>query len=453
MSVDSWHRRLGMALKLCCSVKPSLTAINQQRNLVHSRPVERYRHDVILSWLAKFTFLMPAVMPLPIPTDCPDDSALQEKLMTINVVQIVRVRHSSAFWSVMAAAIGVLIAASITGCKKETARTPSPRPVRTVTIDTRADGETLSFTGQIRAKDQVNLAFRIDGRMIEREPAVGDVIAAGQVVATLDSQHEQNSLRAAQANLAAAQATLTQARLSFGRQHELVKNGWTPRAKFEEAEEALHTSEAQVESAKAQLRIAQDQLGYTVLRADNAGVVTSTGADAGEVVRAGQMIVQLAGTTKLDAVFDVPEQVVRSGPRDPVVELALSDDPQVHATGYVRVIAPQADSATRTFQVKVGINNPPEGMKLGATVTGRIKLHAPEGVTLPASALTQGDSHPAVWVVDRQTETVLLRPVDVMRYDPASIVISHGLEKGDVVVTAGGQMLRPGQKVRLLGDG
>ena len=252
---------------------------------------------------------------------------------------------------------------------------------------------------------------------------------------------------------ASAQASSTQARLAFGRQQELLKNGWTSRAKFDDAQEALRTTEAQVESAQAQLRIAQDRLGYTVLRADGPGAVTATGADAGEVVKAGQTIVQLAGQARLDAVFDIPEQLIRTGPRDPVVELALSDDPHVRTTGYVRQVAPQADSATRTFQVKVGINNAPQSMRLGATITGRIKLPAPEGIEVPASALTEGDRRPAVWVVDRQSQTVSLRTVDIVRYDPASVVISRGLEKGDVVVTAGVQMLRPGQKVRLLGDG
>lgn len=347
----------------------------------------------------------------------------------------------------------LLVAASVAACNKKAARTPEPRPVRTVTVELPAHGATVSFTGQIRAKDQVNLAFRLDGRMIERQVSVGDVITAGQVVARLDSQNEQNALRSAEAQLASAQATLTQARLAFGRQQELLKNGWTPRARFDDAQEALRTAEAQVDSVQAQLRIAQDRLGYTILHADSPGAVTATGADAGEVVKAGQMIVQLAGQGKLDAVFDIPEQLIRTGPRDPVVELALSDDPQVHATGYVRQVAPQADSATRTFQVKVGINNPPEGMRLGSTVTGRINLAAPEGVEVPASALTEGSGRPAVWVVDRQSQTVSLRPVDVLRHDLASVVISQGLEMGDVVVTAGVQMLRPGQKVRLLGDG
>src|SRR4029453_4799894 len=375
--------------------------------------------------------------------------------MSINIVpaDVLPVRRSGRFRTVMVSAALILIAASVAGCSKKVVRTPDPRPVRTVTVESQADGETVSFTGQIRAQDQVNLAFRIDGRMIERQVSLGDVIAAGHVVANLDSQNEKKSLRAAQANLAPAQATLTQARLAFGRQQELLKGGWTSRAKFDDAQEALRTAEAQVDSAQAQLRIAADRLGYTVLRADSPGAVTATGADAGEGGKGGQTIVQLAGRAKRGARFCIPQQLIRTGPRDPAVVLALSDAAQVQATGYVRQVAPQADSNTRTFQVKVGINNPPEGMKLGSTVTGRIKLAAPAGVAVPASALTEGNGHPAVWLVDRQTETVSLRPVDVLRYEPAGVVISRGLEKGDVVVPAGVQMLRPGQKVRLLGDG
>jgi RND family efflux transporter MFP subunit len=163
------------------------------------------------------------------------------------------------------------------------------------------------------------------------------------------------------------------------------------------------------------------------------------------------MVVQLAQQGGRDAVFDVPEELIRTGPRDPLVELTLTNDPQVRATGRVREVSPQADAATRTFQVKVGIVNPPEAMRLGSTLTGRIKLSAPPGLQVPASALTQADGRPAVWVVDPQSQTVSLRNVDVLRYDPASVVISQGLETGELVVTAGVQTLHPGQKVRLLG--
>ena len=348
-------------------------------------------------------------------------------------------------------AVVLIAAAALTGCDKPAPPPAQARPVRTVTVEHRAEGETVSLTGQVRAKDQVSLAFRLDGRMIERPVNVGDVLTAGQIVAELDPQNQQNSLRSAQASRASAEAVLAQSRLAFWRQQELLKDGWTPKAKFDEAEQNLKTAQAQVDSAQAQLRIAQDQLSYTTLFADAPGAVTAKGAEPGEVVRAGQMIVQVARQGGRDAVFDVPEQLIRTGPRDPVVEIALTDDPKITATGRVREVAPQADSATRTYQVKVGIINAPEAMRLGATVTGSIKLSAPPGVEVPASALTEANERPAVWVVDPQSETVSLRNVDVLRHDPATVVISQGLETGEIVVIAGVQTLHPGQKVRLLG--
>jgi RND family efflux transporter MFP subunit len=345
----------------------------------------------------------------------------------------------------------VLIAAIVSGCDNPAQPTAQRRPVRTVIVERRAEGETVSLTGQVRAKDQVSLAFRLDGRMIERPVHVGDVLTAGQVVARLDPQNQQNSLRSAQANLASAEAVLTQARPAFWRQQQLLKDGWTTRAKFDEAQQNLQTAQAKVESTQAELRIAQDQLSYATLVADAAGAVTAVGAEPGEVVRAGQMVVTLALDGGRDAVFDVPGQLVRTGPRDPLVEIVLTDDPQVRATGRVREVAPQADSATRTFQVKVTILDPPAAMHLGSTVTGSIRLAPPPGVEVPASALTEATGHSSVWVVDPQSQTVSLRNVDVLRYDPATVVISQGLETGDLVVTAGVQTLHPGQKVRLLG--
>ncbi len=136
-----------------------------------------------------------------------------------------------------------------------------------------------------------------------------------------------------------------------------------------------------------------------------------------------------------------------------MVEIALTNDPETKATGRIREVAPQADPATRTFEVKVGLIDPPEAMRLMSTVTGRIRLAAPQGVEVPASALTQADGRPAVWLVDPQKLTVSRRNVNVLRYDAASAVISQGLERGDVVVTAGAQVLRPGQNVRFLEAG
>jgi RND family efflux transporter MFP subunit len=344
-----------------------------------------------------------------------------------------------------------LIAATVTGCDKPVPPVPQARPVRAVAVDRVAEGETVSLTGHVRSKDQASLAFRLDGRMIERPVNVGDVLKAGQVVARLDPQIQQNLLRTAEGNLSSLEAQLREARITFWRQRELLKDGWTSRAKFDEAEHKLQTIQAQVDAAQAQVRIAEEQLSYTVLSADAPGAVTAKGAEPGEVVHAGQMIVELARQGGRDAVFDVPEQLIRKGPRDPMVEIALTNEPIVRATGRVREVAPQADATTRTFQVKVGIIDPPQGMELGSTVTGSLKLSAPPGMEIPASALTEANGRPAVWVVDPQSKTASLREVDVLRHDPATVVVSQGLEAGDLVVTAGVQTLHPGQKVRLLG--
>ena len=348
-------------------------------------------------------------------------------------------------------AAAALIALAVTGCNKPAPPAAEVRPVRAITAAGHAEGETVSLTGQIRAKDEVSLAFRINGRMIERLVNVGDVVKPGQLVARLDPKDEQDSLRTAQANLGAAEAKLTDARLNFERKQELLKGGWTPRAQFDTAQQTLNTAQAEVDAAQAQVSSAENQLSYTVLFADAAGVVTAKGATPGEVVQAGQMIVKLARKGGRDAVFDVPEQLIRTGPRDPVVHIALTNDPTVRATGRVREVAPQADPTTRTFQVKIGIIDPLPALTLGSTVTGSIKLAPPPGVEVPPTALTKANGRPAVWVFDPQSQTVSLRNVDVSRYDPADVVISQGLETGEIVVTAGVQVLRPGQKVRLLG--
>jgi membrane fusion protein, multidrug efflux system len=344
--------------------------------------------------------------------------------------------------------------ALLTACddKSEVAAPPEIRPVRTVTVER---GETVipaSFTGRIEALDEAAFGFRISGRMIERTVKVGDRVEAGQLLARLEPLNELNALRAAQANLAAAEAQLTRARNHFDRQQKLLSQGWTTRANFEQAEEGRRTAEAQVEAAEAQLEAAHDQVRFTELKADAPGVVTATGAEPGEVVQAGQMVLRIARQGGRDAVFDVPAQLLRSAPDDPSISVHLTDNPAVSANGRVRQVAPQADPVTRTFEVKVGLTDPPEAMRLGATVVGTMHVAAASVIDIPASALTNFNGQPAVWVVDPSSLTVAIRNVDVLRFDPAIVAVSEGLDTGEVVVTAGVQALRPGQKVRLLGS-
>jgi RND family efflux transporter MFP subunit len=324
------------------------------------------------------------------------------------------------------------------------------RPVRTVVVEKRAVGESVALTGQVRAQDEVSLAFRIDGKLIERPVNVGDRVTVGQLVGRLDPQNELNALRSAQADIAAAQAALTQAQGTEGRLRELLQKGITTRAQYDQALQQLKTTQSQVESAQARLHTAEDRRSYAELHADAPGAVIAKGAEPGEVIRAGQMIVQVAREGAKDAIFDVPVQLIRAG-RPAEVEVNVADNPNIRTTGRVREVSPQADPATRTHQVKVELIDPPQAMFLGTTVVGRVTLRAEMVVELPGTALTQWDGKPAVWVVDTATETVNRRPIEIARYDASSVIVAQGLQDGDVVVTAGVHALRPGQKVKFAG--
>lgn len=342
---------------------------------------------------------------------------------------------------------------ALTGCGQEQkAEAPAPRPVRAITAEEQIAGDAIVLTGHIAAEDEAGLGFRINGRMLTRPVNVGDRVVAGQVLATLDRANEENALRSARATLAAAQASLTQTRAAFERQRTLLSQGWATRANFDKAEKAYLTSQAQVTDGQVQVRIAEDNLSYTELTADAPGTVTARGAEPGEVVQAGQMIVRIARQNGRDAVFDVPTPELHSVASAAVIAVTLTADPSVTAAGRVREMSPQADPVTRTFEVKVGLADPPEAMRLGSTVNGSVSRETAPVMVIPASALTEANRQPAVWVVDPQTNTVSLRPVELERHDPDSVVISSGLANGDVVVTAGVQALHPGQKVRLLGS-
>jgi RND family efflux transporter MFP subunit len=346
----------------------------------------------------------------------------------------------------------VLLPALLTACSREEEKSePEIRPVRTVTVEKREAGETVSLAGTVESQVQVDLAFRIGGRLIERNVTVGDKIKAGQLIARLDPTDERNALRAAEASLIAANGQLSEARLNYDRQRHLYERQIAARVAFERAEQVFTTAQAAVKAAEAQVGLAQQRLDDTELYADAPGVITARGAETGEVVQPGRMIVQVARDEGKDAVFNVPANIRAASHPDPEVTVALSLSPDVTAKGRVREIAPRADAATGTFRVRVGLIDPPTEMRLGSTVVGRTTFARHAGIELPASALTSSSGQPAVWIVDPKSMTVVLRPIGVARFNPGSVVVSDGVTPGELVVTAGVQALRPGQKVRLLG--
>jgi membrane fusion protein, multidrug efflux system len=346
------------------------------------------------------------------------------------------------------AAIALLLA--LAACQGEEAAAPEGRPVRVVTVEARKLANDIQLSGEVQAEKNVGLAFRIGGRVTERPVNVGDRIAAGQIIARLAPTLEQNALTAAKAALEAARGEVNAARNAFARQERLMAQGFTTRPRFDQALKAQEAAQAQFEDAEAQVELAQDRLGFTELRAGVAGIVTARNVEPGEVVQPGQVVVQLAREDGRDAVFSVPARLLETQSGNSTIRVALAEAPAITALGHVREVAPQADPVTRTFQVRVGLQDPPDAMQLGSTVVGTLEVRSEAVVSIPASALAQQGISPAVWVVDPAKSTVSLRDVDVLRFDPGQVIVSQGLEPGEIIVSGGIQALHPGQRVRQL---
>jgi RND family efflux transporter MFP subunit len=345
-------------------------------------------------------------------------------------------------------------AMTLGGCEERIApeadAAPVIRPVRTIVVQPVIFSLAGSVTGTIEARAEADLGFRIAGKLIERKVDVGDGVRAGDVLARLDDQDQRNALRTAEADLAAAQAEQVQASNEEARKRELLSRGNTTQLLYDAALMSKRTADAKVVAAQAGLETSRDRAGYTELVADRNGVVTSVGADAGQVVEIGEMVVRVAQPEEREAVFNVAEAGVRSAPKDPVIEVALSGAPDITAAGRVREVSPQADPVTRTHTVRIALENPPDALRLGATVTGRLKQPPTPVVELPDTAMVHEGERSFVWVVDPKDQTVRRRAVSTRPgHIDGPVVITDGLAQGDIVVTAGVHSLAEGQRVRL----
>lgn len=339
----------------------------------------------------------------------------------------------------------------LAGCgKKAEVKEAEVRPVRTVVVDPAPVDDDRQAVGEIRARYESDLSFRVAGKVQSRTVDVGVSVKAGDILSTLDVQDYENRLRSAEADVASAEASLTEAQGTEARQSKLVKDGYTSQANYDSALRGLRAAESKLTSAKANLDLTRDQLNYTSLKADTDGVITAVGAEAGQVVNSGQMIVRLARPEQKDAVFSISEAAFRNSPNKmPEVSISVLSNPGLKADGVVREISPVADPVTRTYTVKVGLKDPPESLRLGMSVVGRLKLETAPVVVLPLSAIFDQTGQPAVWMYDTRASTVSLKKIGLARFEADRAVISDGLSKGDVVVTAGVNQLREGQKVRL----
>lgn len=350
------------------------------------------------------------------------------------------------------AVVGLSLATSIVlaGCQREeeTVELP-PRPVQVVSVSFNPEDTFGSLVGEVRPRVETSFGFRSGGEVRARDVEVGDMVEPGTVLAVLDTEDAQDAVQKAEANLFAAEAQFSNADLARSRQQQLYPRS-TSRANLDNAIAQANMARASVEAAQAGLRIARNNLDNRTLKSNTAGVVTAVGADIGQVVAGGQMVVRVAKIGEKDAVFQVPEATIQAASRDMRIEARLLSNPDLVATGAVREISPTANPVTRNFTVRVGLDNVPEEFRFGSAVRGTVQLPGAPVARLPISALFNQGNQPAVWTVDTTSNTTRLVPVEVARYETQYFLISDGIKDGDHVVVAGVQQLRPDMPVRML---
>ncbi|QGG74119.1 efflux RND transporter periplasmic adaptor subunit [Pseudomonas syringae] len=340
--------------------------------------------------------------------------------------------------------------AALAGCGEEKPAAPELPRVYVQTVKSADFAASVALTGDVQARVQTRLSFRVNGKIIQRNVDVGDRVTARQVLARLDPKDLQTNVDSAAAAVAAEQARVSQSRAAFVRQQKLLPKGYTSRSEYDSAQAAVRGSESSLKAAQAQLANAREQLGYTALVADAPGVITARQAEVGQVVQATMPIFDLARDGDRDAVFNVYESLFVQPPTNQAVQVTLLDNPNIKVSGKVREVTPAVSAQTGTLQVKIALDPLPEGMDLGSVVSVALNAPANASVELPWAALTKdlGEQlgKPAVWVVDEQGK-VNLRKVTVTRYLTSKVIIGDGLKSGEKVVVAGGQLLHPDMQV------
>jgi len=353
-----------------------------------------------------------------------------------------------SFTSIAIRAALISAALALSACSRPV---PTEEPVRAVKVMTVGLGSIQSgseFSGEVRARVESRLGFRVAGKLVRRAAEPGQSVKAGQVLAQLDAQDYRLAADAARAQVAAAITNRDLAAADFKRFKELREQNFISGAELERREASLKAAQAQLDQAQAQLSGQGNQASYTALVADVSGVVTAVSAEVGQVVAAGAPVVQIAQDGPRDVVFSVPEdQVARMAVGAPVSVRAWATGSTLSAR--VREVGASADPVTRTFTVKVALESA-EQLPLGTTVTVVPKALDRSGtqvIKLPTSALFRHGSGSAVWLLDVGSMTVKPQPVVVDTADENEVVLSTGLTPGMQVVTAGVHVLTAGQKV------
>jgi len=354
-------------------------------------------------------------------------------------------RHAR-YWLVLASV------ALLAACSRPAPPEEPVRSVKLLTVGVGALQSSLEYSGEVRARVESRLGFRVAGKIVQRQAELGQHVRAGQVLAQLDPRDYQLAADAARAQLASATTQRDLAAADFKRYQALKDQNFISGAELERRDASLKAAQATLDQARAQLASQGNQAAYTTLVADVSGVVTGIDAEPGQVVAAGTPVVRIAQDGPRDVVFAVPE--------DKVALITQGSEVAVRGwsggaelAGRVREVAASADAATRTYQVKVAVEGA-DVPALGATVYVKPKVLSHAGVPaikLPTSALRQEGQQTAVWVYevgpDGASGTVKSQVVQIATADGNEAVVAGGLTPGMQVVATGVHVLSPGQKV------
>ncbi|NNG61625.1 efflux RND transporter periplasmic adaptor subunit [Pseudomonas fragi] len=346
------------------------------------------------------------------------------------------------------AVMGLSLLVLLTACGKERPTEPLSPRVYVQQVSTREFAPPIQLSGDIQARVETQLSFRVGGKIIERKVDVGDHIQANQVLARLDPKDLKIQVETAQASVNAQQAQVVQTRAAFIRQQKLLPKGYTSQSEYDAANAARLSAQSALTAAQAQLANAREQLSYSQLQAEAPGVITARQAEVGQVVQATMPIFTLARDGARDAVFNVYESLFIEPPKNHTVQVTLLSNPAIKVNGQIREITPTVSAQSGTLQIKVQLDALPKGMDLGSIVSVNLTPPPSRSIELPWSALTKDISEPAVWIADEQS-IVRLQRVKVGRYLTGSVIVSEGLKDGEKVVVAGGQLLHPGMKVEV----
>lgn len=347
----------------------------------------------------------------------------------------------------------LVLIAGLSACGKEAAKAPEARVVNVVRVHPGSGSSEVAYSGDVRARYETNLSFRVAGKIVARNVEVGTVVRSGDVLARLDPEDQKLNAQSAQSQLAATQSEYDQIKADLERYSDLYKKEFISKADYDRRLSAFNVAQARLAQAKAQLSVTQNQTGYTALAADHAGVITAIQAEVGQVVAPGQAVMKLARTDDKEVVISIPENRLAELNGSKEIAITLWANPAMKYRGKVREVSPSADPVTRTYAAKISVLNPDTTMKLGMTANVYL-TGARRGVSamLPATALFQDNGKAAVWLVDPAASTVKLVPVEVGEYIEDKIAITAGLKQGDVVIRAGVHKLFAGEKVRIAQD-